>query len=261
MKDHGADALPPARRAAMPDLRALARILTRAPDYAGSDADRATAVLAALALPVRATIATLVIVTVVALDWSRTFIPRIVLDLNRAPEAILYQAVERVILFGLVPLAIVALAFRDRPSRYGLTLGDWRVGLPLAALGVAIMTPIVLVLAGQPDYRAFYRPSVAPLPVLVLTYGLDLSATEFLMRGFFMFTLLRTLGPLAVVMSTLPFVFSHLSKPETELLSTFFGGLVYGWLDWRTGSIVWSSAAHVAIVTVLLVAVGPAPGP
>ena len=51
-----------------------------------------------------------------------------------------------------------------------------------------------------------------------------------------------------------PFTFTHLTKPEAELLSTFAGGAAYGWLTWRTGSIVWGAAAHVYIVTLVIVA-------
>lgn len=221
-------------------------------------ADRRTLDLGGLELPLRATVAVLVAATAVSLDWSRTFIPQAILDLDRAPEAMRFQAVERLVLFGLLPLAIVVLGFRDRPARYGLGLGNWRLGLPLAAIGVAVVGPIVVWLAGRPEFAAYYGPSRAPLPSLLVTNLLDLPPTEFLIRGFLMFALLRVVGPIAVVVATLPFVFSHLSKPEIELLSTFFGGLVYGWLDWRTGSIWWSAAAHVALVTLLLASVPPA---
>ncbi len=229
-----------------------------APAYPPDTADLRSVDVAGLVLPLRATIAVLVAVTAISLDWSRTLIPRAILDLDRAPEAMRFQALERLILFGIVPLAIVVLAFRDRPARYGLGLGTWQLGLPLAAIGVAVVGPVVVWLAGRPEFALYYGPSRAPLPDLLLTNLLDLPPTEFLIRGFLMFALLRVVGPIAVVVATLPFVFSHLSKPEVELLSTFFGGLAYGWLDWRTGSIWWSAAAHVALVTLLLVSVHPA---
>jgi len=228
-----------------------------APTYAPTRADLATVSIAGLDLPVRATIATLVVATAVCLDWSRTFIPRTILDLGRAPDAIRFQALERVALFGLVPIAVVLLLFRDRPERYGLGLGNWRVGLPIAFVGAAAMTPVVLLLAARPEFAAYYGPSRAPIPDLLVTNLLDLPPTEFLIRGFLMFALLRVVGPIAVVLATLPFVFSHLSKPEIELLSTFFGGLAYGWLDWRTGSIWWSAASHVFLVTLLVAAAQP----
>jgi membrane protease YdiL (CAAX protease family) len=35
-------------------------------------------------------------------------------------------------------------------------------------------------------------------------------------------------------------------------LSTLVGGLAFGWLNWRTGSILYSAAAHVFILTLLV---------
>jgi membrane protease YdiL (CAAX protease family) len=146
------------------------------------------------------------------------------------------------------------VAFRDRPSRYGLTVGDWRWGAALVLIGCAVMTPIVFWFATMPDVRAFYGPGSAPVGQLLLTNGLDLTATEFAFRGFLMLTLVRLIGPFGVLVATMPFVFSHLGKPELELFSTLGGGLVYGWLAWRTRSIVWGSIGHTYILTLLTLA-------
>ncbi|HWP62639.1 MAG TPA: CPBP family intramembrane glutamic endopeptidase [Candidatus Binatia bacterium] len=246
--------------AASSPLARLRRWLASAPPYPASEGDRAAVDLLGLRLPVRATVATLAVVTIVALDWNRVFIPQPILDLGRAPEAMRYQAVVRLVLDGLVPLAVVVLVFRDRPERYGLRLGDWRFGLPAALAGVGVMTPIVVAIAGLPGFQAYYRPMVAPPADVLVTNLVELPAAEFLFRGFSLFALLRAIGPLGVVVATIPFAFGHLGKPELELLSTFFGGLAYGWLAWRTGSIVWGALAHVAILTLLVLAVGSTPG-
>jgi len=233
------------------------RWLGPAPTYAPNAADARLVRVAGLELPLRATVAVLVVTTVVCLDWSRTFIPPSVLELQRAAPAERYQAAERLVLFALVPLLLVIAAFRDDPRRYGLGLGNWRVALPIAIGGAAVMTPIILALAARPEFSAYYGPSRASVGDVLVTNLLDLPPTEFLIRGFLMFALLRVIGPIAVVVATLPFVFSHLSKPELELLSTFFGGVAYGWLDWRTGSIWWSAATHVFLVTLLVSSVSP----
>jgi membrane protease YdiL (CAAX protease family) len=225
--------------------------------YAADAADRRTITIAGLELPLRASVAIAVVTMALLFDYSRTFIPDSIQDLGRAAPALRYQAIERVVLFGLVPFAVVLLAFRDRPARYGLTLGDWRWGLALAAIGCAVMTPLVLALARVDGFRDYYVVATAAPGDLLLTNMLDLVPTEFMIRGFLLFALVRTIGPIGVLVATLPFVFSHLGKPEVELFSTLFGGLVYGWLVWRTGSIVWSAAAHIYIVTLLLVASTP----
>jgi len=228
--------------------------LVAGPEYPPTTGDLRTVDLVGLRLPIRATVVLSVVVLVLLVDYSRTFIPDDLVALGRAPALMRATAIERAILFGLVPLAVVVFAFRDRPSRYGLTLGDWRAGLVLMLVGCAVMTPIVLWFATLPDVRAFYAPSAEPLRDILLTNTLDLTASEFLFRGFLMLTLVRVIGPLGVVVATLPFVFAHLGKPELELFSTLAGGLVYGWLTWRTRSIVWGSIGHVYILTLLTLA-------
>jgi len=226
------------------------------PSYPPSEGDLRTVRLAGLDLPVRATVAVVAVTLLVIFDFQRTLIPDALVRYDRDPGIQRLQALSRVVLFLVVPLLIVVAGFRDRPARYGLQLGDWRWGLALAAIGAAVMTPIVLVLSGAPDFRAYYAPSAEPLPSLLATNALDLVSTEFVFRGFLMLCLARVFGPIGLLVALFPFTFTHLEKPEVELLSTFAGGAVYGWLAWRTGSILWGALAHVYIVTLVIVAAG-----
>ena len=224
------------------------------PSYPPDERDLRTFRLAGLELPVRSTVVVVAVILLVIFDFQRTIIPDELVRYDRNPGMQRLQALSRVALFFCVPLLIVLAGFRDRPSRYGLALGDWRWGLGLSLAGCIVMTPIVLALAGTPDFRAYYAPSYEALPSLVLTNVLDLVPTEFLFRGFLMLALARLFGPIGLVIALFPFTFTHLTKPESELLSTFAGGAVYGWLTWRTGSIWWGALAHVYIVTLVIVA-------
>jgi membrane protease YdiL (CAAX protease family) len=224
------------------------------PSYAPAPEDLRTVRLAGLDLPVRATVAVVVVILLVIFDFQRTFIPDALVTYDRNPGMQRLQALDRVALYLCVPLLIVVAGFRDRPGRYGLQLGDWRWGLGLGLAGCAAMTPVVLLLAGLPDFRAYYAPSAEPLASLALTNVLDLVPTEFIFRGFLMLTLARLFGPIALIVALFPFTLTHLTKPESELLSTFAGGAVYGWLTWRTGSILWGALAHVYIVTLVILA-------
>lgn len=230
-----------------------------APAYPATAHDRRTVDLVGLRMPWRATVAIVVVTFALLTDYSLTLLPDDLAAAGRTAGMMWAVALERAVVYGLVPLAVVLLVFRDRPSRYGIRVRDWRAGAILVLVGCALMTPIVLWFATLPDVRAFYGPSAAPLPVLVATNVLDLTAAEFLFRGFLMFTLLRVLGPIGVLVATMPFVFAHLGKPELELLSTLGGGLVYGWLAWRTGSIVWGAVGHVYILTLVTAAAAGAP--
>ena len=224
------------------------------PSYPPDERDLRTVRIAGLDLPVRATVVVVAVILLVIFDFQRTLIPDALLRYDRNPEEQRMQAFSRLFLFLVVPLAIVILGFRDRPDRYGLQLGDWRWGLGLAVVGCAVMTPIVLLAARLPDFQAYYAPSSDTLPGLVTTNILDLFSTEFVYRGFLMLALARIFGPIGLVVALFPFTFTHLTKPESELLSTAAGGAVYGWFAWRTGSIVWGALAHIYIVTVIVIA-------
>ncbi|HEV8488855.1 MAG TPA: CPBP family intramembrane glutamic endopeptidase [Candidatus Limnocylindrales bacterium] len=223
------------------------------PAYPPEAADLRTVSVFGVDLPVRASVAIVVATLAILFDYSRTFIPDSIRDLGLGADGLRYQSIERLILFLLVPLAFVVLGFRDSPARYGLRLGDWRWGIGLIAVGALVMTPVVMFLAGLPDFRAYYAPSLAPVPDMLVTNAIDLISAEFILRGFLMFALIRVIGPIGVLVVQFPFVLAHLGKPEIELFSTLFGGFVYAWVDWRTGSILWSALAHIYIVTLLVV--------
>jgi membrane protease YdiL (CAAX protease family) len=237
--------------------RAIWRAFVGAPDYPPSAADLRTVEIVGVRLPVRASVAIAVITFALLFDYSRTFLPPDIVAHGRDAVGLRGYAIDRLVLLGLVPLAIVLFGFRDRPSRYGLTLGDARAGIALLILGCVLMTPVVLAYVGLPGVRGYYAPSAAPLPEVVLTNAIDLPSVEFGLRGFLMLTLIRAIGPVGMLVAVMPFVFAHLGKPEVELFSTLGGGLVYGWVTWRTRSIVWGAAAHVYILSLLTLAAAP----
>ena len=228
--------------------------LTTPPADVATAEDRRTRTLVGLDLPVRASVAVAVTTAVLLIDLSRILLPADVVAAGRGPDGLRGVALERLVLFGVVPLLVVLVAFRDRPSRYGLRLGDARAGLLLGLVGCVVMTPIVLWFAALPDVAAYYAPSAGSTVDLVVTYALDLSVAEFLFRGFLMFALLRALGPIGLLIAVMPFAYAHVGKPALELLSTLGGGLAYGWLAWRTRSIVWGVIAHVYILTLVTLA-------
>jgi membrane protease YdiL (CAAX protease family) len=227
------------------------------PDYPPNAADLADVRLVGLALPIRATVAVLATTAIIVAAELRLFVP----DAGDGSTLIVGLdglVIQRLFLFLVVPLAIVAIGFRDSPARYALRLGDWRWGLALLAAGLVVMTPIIFVLGGLPEFRAYYGGESVPLGERVLNHLAELVPAEFLLRGFLMFALWRRIGSLALVVVQVPFVLTHVGKPDVELWSTFIGGTVFAWLDWRTGSILWSALGHVYVLTLMVLAVGGA---
>ena len=235
--------------------------LAAAPAYPANAGDLRSVDVLGLRLPVRATIAIVTVTLVLLLDYHGR-IDALVVGVLGTPETGAelkrVQSVGRLIMLGVVPLLVVLLLLRDRPARYGVRLGDWRAGAAIAVAGCVLMTPIVLAVARVPAFSAYYAPqATSPLSV-TLTTALEVIPAEFFFRGFLMFALLRVVGPVAVVIATLPFAFAHLGKPEVETLSTVAGGLAFGWLDWRTGSVLWSGLAHTWILSLVVIAAGAA---
>ena len=265
MKDT-ADSPPSANPAvALPDLASRVRAwIAAAPPYAASPADLRTVEILGLRLPLRATVAVLAVSLILLLDYHGRIDGFVDAALGPFGDGIAaakrVQSLGRLILEGLVPLALVVLVLRDRPSRYGLRPGDWRAGAAVALVGCAVMTPVVLALVQLPAFAAYYAPQAASPLDVGLTTALEVIPAEFFYRGFLLFALLRVAGPIAVIIATLPFAFVHLGKPELETLSTLGGGLLYGWLDWRTGSVLWSGLAHTWILAVAVVAAGAVGG-
>jgi hypothetical protein len=236
-------------------LRGLVDRATEGPDYQPEVRDLADIRLFGLALPRRASVAVLAVTALVVADQTRLLMP----GDTAAAEGFLGigpVALTRFALFLVVPLAIVLLGFRDDPRRYGLGFGDWRWGLGLLGAGLVVMTPIILALAGLESFRLYYGATAEPLEVRLANSLVELVSAEFLLRGFLMFALWRRVGPLALVVSLVPFVLTHIGKPDIELWSTFIGGSVFAWLNWRTGSIVWSALGHVYVLTLMTLAVG-----
>jgi len=229
-----------------------------APAYEANPADRRTVTLLGLALPVRATIAVLTVSVLLLLDYHGRINGIVDAVLGpfgpTPPETKRLQSIGRLLVEGVVPLLVLIVLLRDRPSRYGLRIGDWRAGAALAVTGCALMTPIILALARVESFASYYAPQGATPLDVVLTTALEVIPAEFFFRGFLLFALLRVVGPIAVVIATLPFAFIHLGKPEVETLSTLAGGLLYGWLDWRTGSVVWSGLAHTWVLAGIVLA-------
>jgi membrane protease YdiL (CAAX protease family) len=220
------------------------------PVYPASPRDRATWNLAGLRVPALATAFLLLSCALLLLDRNYDVLPRFgPID----PRSLRNQGWERLVLFGILPLGIL-LALREDPRRYGLGPGDRRRSLALGGLAMAVTVPAVVLIARLPEIRAWYGPSMSTVPGVVLTNVLDLVPSEFLLRGFVLFALLRVVGPFGVIVAIVPFAMVHIGKPDLEVLSTLGGGFVFGWLNWRTGSIWASALYHVAIQSTVIVA-------
>ncbi|MFH1907117.1 MAG: CPBP family intramembrane glutamic endopeptidase [Chloroflexota bacterium] len=165
-----------------------------------------------------------------------------------------WKAVDRTILYLLIPLFIILVIFRQKPRDFGFTMGDWRAGIPLTILAIILIAPVLWFLArGDASMKDYYKTQVDGLPWNTF---LDLLGWEFFFRGWILFGYARKFGPEALWLQAVPFALAHIGKPEVETLSTIFGGFAFGWVAWRTKSFVYPLLIHwfVASFTILVAA-------
>ena len=165
------------------------------------------------------------------------------------------KVLDRTLLYLVVPMLVIVFVFRQSPTEFGFTWGDWRAGIILTLAGILVIAPILwLVGRGNSAMHNYYRPLLPGLPWNTL---LDLFGWEFMFRGWLLFGFARKFGPEAIWLQAVPFALAHIGKPEIEALSTIFGGFAFGWVAWRTRSFVYPLLIHWFVGSfVIIVAAG-----
>ncbi len=189
-------------------------------------------------------------------DWkvvTITIVTTLLLMIDYYHQLTPNKGYDRTILYLLIPLFIILVAFRDNPRDYGFTFGDWKVGLILTALGIILIAPVLWLVGRGASMESYYKPQLVGLPWNTF---IDLFGWEFMFRGFILFAYARKFGPEALWLQAVPFALAHISKPEVETLSTIFGGFAFGWVAYRTKSFVYPFLIHwfVASFTIIVAA-------
>lgn len=166
-----------------------------------------------------------------------------------------------VFLYFVMPL-VVAKATRGSFHRnYGLGLGDWRAGLKISALFLAVMLPAVVVASKLDAFKGIYplagngafmlaeggkaSPSVKLFLVYEAGYFLYFVGWEFLFRGWMLNGILPSWGrAAAILVQVAPFAIMHLGKAELEALGSIIAGVALGILALRTRSFWYGAALH-----------------
>lgn len=172
------------------------------------------------------------------------------------------------VLYLLAPLLIAKLTRGSFHQRYGLGLGDWRAGLGLGAVFLAVMVPAVLLAAHWDAFKGVYPlagaraytlgqgdAAVVSLGLFALyeaAYFLYFVGWEFLFRGWMVHGLLPTWGrgP-AILVQVAPFVVMHLGKAEPEALGSIVAGIALAILSLRTRSFWYGAGLHGTIAVLM----------
>lgn len=177
-----------------------------------------------------------------------------------------------VVLLILIPFYLIIKSFHCPFSLFGVNLKNWRQSIiestlsTLPLMGGVLIFKLLLIKyhAGYhvvnlfSPYYYFSIPDGANINpatiwlVSILIYIISCPLQEFIVRGVIQGTLqkfligkYRTL--LAIIISNLIFSTGHLIYSGELVFLTFIGGLVWGWLYYRHGSILGISISHFAI--------------
>ncbi|MDH5803960.1 MAG: CPBP family intramembrane metalloprotease [Gemmatimonadota bacterium] len=167
---------------------------------------------------------------------------------------------SQVVMWVLVPYAVArTLGVRKLGLGIsGLWSKLWLYGILYAGSAVVIVSA-----ATQAGFQATYpflRPEMVPhwswkyLLAFWLLYAAQFFCVEFFFRGFLIFSLKDRIGLAAIPVMVVPYVMIHFGKPLPETVSAVFGGLVLGWLAYRTESIWGGVVLHIMIALTMDVA-------
>lgn len=146
------------------------------------------------------------------------------------------------ILGFVVPVAVLMLVFKRKPSQIGLGLGDWKLAtllgglyVPLVAIGTWVLSDTDAFLGKYPHFD----PAAQRWDFFLIYHALFLfywMGWEYLWRGFVLFGSARALGFYAIIAQTVPFALLHIDKPLAEAFLSILGGVALGALVWRCRS-------------------------
>lgn len=170
----------------------------------------------------------------------------------------------------ILPVSLV-IAMGEPITKFGLTLGDWKLGLASVLICLLVMIPVGYWASGRAEFRDYYKPFVIQLRIAPALFWLTLLAYmigwEFLFRGFLLFGI-ANLTPnqkqktqnlqiaTAIAFSTLLFGIAHYGKPPLELAGSFVAGIVLCLIALRTRSCFAPIALHAIFFGIFVWQVG-----
>ncbi len=154
-----------------------------------------------------------------------------------------YSYLERLGEYAILPLICIVFIFRDNLNEYGIRLGDWKAGIIITVAAVIISAPILyLAVRSDPALQEYYAPKFTSL--FFIGIMVEMIGWEFLLRGFVLFGYEKRFGGNALWLQAVPFALAHLGKPGVETFTTIFSGFFFGWVAWRTRSVLYPIFIH-----------------
>lgn len=167
--------------------------------------------------------------------------------------AAFYQFGSCLVLLGVIPALIVKCVFRERLGDYGLRMGHKLFTVRSFLIAAPIICICGYVTAMDPEFRAAFPINkqaglATPFWLHVCTYVLFYVGWEFHFRGFLQFGLAESMGRThAVLIQVMASSLLHIGRPVTETIAAVGAGMLWGWLAYRTNSILSGMLQHILV--------------
>ena len=177
---------------------------------------------------------------------------------DAAAAAGAYTFPERLCSLRPRPGLVVKCVFRQRLADYGVGLGDRF----LTVRSFLVLAPAIVLMAWlsarAPAIRAYFpiNRSAGSSPGMFAFHAATLLLCclgwEFHFRGFMQFGLRQSLGNVpAILVQTMASTLSHLGRPWPETYACIAAGLVWGFLAFRTRSLLSGFLQHALLAVAL----------
>lgn len=167
-------------------------------------------------------------------------------------------------LFLLIIPVIVIFIYCAQPfealGKIGFELGDYRLGLKLILISIPVCAIFAFIGSNDPklkDYYPFSKKACKSPKTFVIYEAsylfLYYAAWEFAFRGFFLFSIAGIAADnkagilVAILVQTIVSTVYHLGHPDTEIFSSFFGGIIFGIIAYATKSFLYTIFIHALI--------------
>lgn len=151
-------------------------------------------------------------------------------------------------IYPLIVGKILGMSFAD----LGLQIGQWRRGAIVTLIALPIVTVLLYFGCNHPEIKAAYpwtgewlAQSTTNMVLWFSVYLLYYVGFEFFFRGFLLNGLEAELGFAAAMwIQVLMSVSIHFGKPTPEILGAIPAGFLFGWVAYRTKSIIYVVLIH-----------------
>lgn len=144
--------------------------------------------------------------------------------------------------YFVVPALLVILVYGEPLSDYGFSPRGFFKHIKIY---LALLVPVLFAVAAvshtqafQLTYPFYHDPKgLWDLAVWESAYCIQFFALEFFFRGFFLHSMKRAFGPMAILVMAVPYCMIHFQKPVLEAYAAIIAGCVLGTLSLLTNNI------------------------